>query len=96
MVEVDGPAIVGIDKAQVPELRTLVEVGDAGRSELEHQLRQPVDHARLRDTSGEWRKGGQEPGAARPGEDALDEPGDGGLVLVIRRQPAGVTLRFLD
>ena len=39
-VVVDRPAVVGIDQAQVPQLGALVDVGHAGRGQLEQRLRQ--------------------------------------------------------
>ena len=44
--EVDRPAVVGIDEAEVPELGALVEVRHARRAQLQHDLRQRVHHAR--------------------------------------------------
>ncbi len=37
---VDGPAIVGIDEAEVPEVGALIKVGDAGRADFEDELRE--------------------------------------------------------
>ena len=42
---VDRAAVVGIDQRQVPQLVALVDVGHAGRGELEQRHRQAVEHA---------------------------------------------------
>jgi hypothetical protein len=42
---VDGAAVVGIDQAEIPPLGALVDVGHAGRGELEHELGEPVGGA---------------------------------------------------
>src|SRR5207249_3371849 len=39
--------IIRIYQAKIPELRSLVNVGHAGRSELENRLRQRIPHAHL-------------------------------------------------
>ena len=39
---VDGPAVVGVDEAQVPELASLVDVGHAGNGEAQQRLREPI------------------------------------------------------
>src|SRR3546814_12350116 len=44
--KVDGPAVVGVDQAEVPQLAALVDVGNAGSEELEGELREAVDGAR--------------------------------------------------
>src|SRR6516165_4746960 len=41
--EVYWPTIVRIDQAQVPQLRSLVEIGHTGRDELENQLGKGID-----------------------------------------------------
>ena len=53
--EVDGPTIVGIDEAEVPELAALVDVGHAGRRELERQLHETVVRAEPRNSACERR-----------------------------------------
>jgi hypothetical protein len=55
--EIDRAAVIGIDETQVPQLASLIEVGNAGRGELEHELRQRVDHAHSRDARGQRGKG---------------------------------------
>ena len=49
MFVVNRAAIVGIDERQVPELRALIEVRNAGRGHLDYQLREAVPHAVLGD-----------------------------------------------
>ena len=56
-VVVDRPAVVGIDEIQVPELGALVEVRNARRGDLDHQLREAVVDAELRDARLERPKG---------------------------------------
>ena len=48
---IHGPAIVGIDQAEIPELRSLVRVGDARRGDLEQRLGQRIDQAVVADES---------------------------------------------
>ncbi len=60
--EVDGPAVVGIDEAEVPQFGALVEVGHPGRGQLEEGLGQRGVHAPARDLALE----GQEVGSGRP------------------------------
>ena len=43
--EIDRPPVVGIDQAEVPVLRPLVEIGHARRRELEQKLREAVHRA---------------------------------------------------
>src|SRR5215813_4899614 len=45
--EIDGPAIVGICKAEVPELRSTIEIGNAGRGDLQDQLRKGRQRAEV-------------------------------------------------
>jgi hypothetical protein len=45
--------VVGIDKAEVPQLRALVRVRHAGRSELDEQLGERVDGSERRDAARE-------------------------------------------
>ena len=65
--EIDAPAIVGIDEAEVPELAALVDVGHAGRRELQRQLHEAVVHAEPRDAARERHEPREElvPAAAR-------------------------------
>jgi len=51
--EVDGPAVVGVDEAVVGELAALVDVGHAGRDELDEQLRERARIAARRELGGE-------------------------------------------
>ena len=44
---VDRAAVVGIDQAQIPQLGSLIKVGNPGRGELEEGLGQRVDPARF-------------------------------------------------
>ncbi len=45
MLEIDRPAIVRVDQAEVPQLGPLIEVGHAGGADLQHDLGQRVDEA---------------------------------------------------
>src|SRR5204863_696518 len=71
--EVHGPAIVRVDERQVPQLGPLVEVGNAGRRDLEQQLAQRVDRAveghealKWPEGGGKWTARAQEPGHEFP------------------------------
>ena len=46
VAEVDRPAIVRIDEAEVPQLAALVDVGDTRRGQLQDRLRQAIQHTR--------------------------------------------------
>src|SRR5207237_3651803 len=48
-VPVDGPAVVWVDEAEVPQLVALVDVRHAGARELEQRLRERDLLAELRD-----------------------------------------------
>ena len=67
-----GAAVVGIDQAEVPELRALVDVGHAGRGELQRRLDEAVRDAGRRDVRGEGGKASRK-GLARGVERAADE-----------------------
>jgi hypothetical protein len=42
--KVDRPPVIWIHETKVPELRSLVEVGNARRPDLQYNLRQRVEH----------------------------------------------------
>ena len=65
-IEVDGPPVVGIDEMKIPQLGPLIEIGNAGRRDLEDHLRERVDEADTRDTLLEGQKRGQELRGRRP------------------------------
>ena len=46
---IDGTPVVGIDEVEVPQLAALVEVGNAGRRDLDERLGQRVERAEVGD-----------------------------------------------
>src|SRR6202000_3513156 len=44
-IEIDGLAIVGVDQAKIPEVGTLIEIGNSGRGGFQKRLRQPISHS---------------------------------------------------
>ena len=63
--EVDRPAVVRVDQAEVPELGALVDVGHARRGQLHQQLAQAVGEAGRRDPRRRRRR--TAPGTPLPG-----------------------------
>ncbi len=67
---VDGAAVVRVDEAEIPELAALVEVGDAGRGELQERLRERCGPAGRDERFDEGLEVGAE---RRVADDTLDE-----------------------
>ena len=88
---VDGAAVVRVDKAQIPQLATLIDVGNPRRRELQDSLRETVLDAKPRDPLHERKKAREE--AIALGTQRL--PGEGAhglLILGVRRRPARTPL----
>ena len=49
MFVIDGPAVVGVYKAEIPDFSPLVKIGDAGRGDLQQRLRERIEHPGARD-----------------------------------------------
>ena len=90
-VVVHRPPIVGIDEVEIPEFRALIKIRNARGGHLDHELRQAVVNAQLRDTRLE-RQERQEELRAAAIDDRLHEPLDPFLVIVVRVQPTRVDL----
>src|SRR5688572_33019534 len=63
--EIHGTPIIGIDKAEVPELRSLVEIGHTGRANLQRHVRKRIIKSISRDAFLERDKGIPERGVLR-------------------------------
>ena len=48
LVEIDGPAVVGVDHGQIPEFRPLVEIRHPRHHRLQRDLAQRVKRAQQR------------------------------------------------
>ena len=68
---VDRPPVVGIDEVQIPQLGALIEVGNAGRGDLDQQLREAVVDAELGDARLERQERLEERGRAPAIEDRV-------------------------
>ena len=53
---IDRAAVIGIDQAEIPELASLVEIGNTGRDGLSRSLGERVDPAGLGDAGNELLK----------------------------------------
>ena len=93
---VHRPAVVGVDEAQVPQLGALVEVGDAGRRDLDQRLRQRVEGAEVGDARLERGEVVEEGLRARGIEQRLREGDDGLVVADIGIDPRRVRLGLVD
>ena len=92
--EIDGTAIVGIDQTQIPELRALIDVGDAGGGQLQDRLGKGVHGTQgcdLREEAGQIRDEFPRPAAV---EQAFEEAEAGLLVIGIGIEPARLLLGF--
>ena len=41
--EVDGATVIGVDEGEIPELRALIKVADAGTGDAQHGLAEAID-----------------------------------------------------
>ena len=67
---VDGPAVVRIDQAEIPELGALIEIGHAGRGDLDQRAARASCRCRARDARVEAR-GNRRRNAALLGESTI-------------------------
>ena len=91
---VDRAPVVRIDQAQVPHLRALIEIGDAGRRDLDERLGQAVPHAALGDLRRERAEVCEKPRATHRVQHLPHEVAHGLFPRRIRVQPAAVAFRF--
>ena len=91
---VDRPAVIRIDEVQVPKLGALVEVGNAGRGDLDHKLGEAIVDPKLCDPCLKRDEGVEKRRRTAGIENRPDEALDGVFVLLVGIEPAGVDLRL--
>src|SRR5499427_8534496 len=78
----------------IPELCALIEVRHAGCRDLDRELRQAAVDRQLRDPRLKRLERPEEEVGAATLEDSAQEFVDGAFVVLVRAQPAGVSLRL--
>src|SRR5262249_47844876 len=90
MFVINGPAVVLVNQAQIPDFTTPVKIGNAGRSYLQEGLRERVEHSGPRDRGLEFSEVSHE--RAVWGHDLRDEIANSLFVLFVGIEPARMNL----
>ncbi len=93
--KINRPAIVGIDQAEVPNLLAVVDVGHAGRSQLQQRLPQRAVEAPIQHLFVKTLELRQEAVFGAIVEHGRHKLADGGVVFRIGIDPTRVNLRLV-
>src|SRR5262245_16725019 len=94
--KVDRTAVVRIDQRQVPELGSLIEVGNSGNRSLEGELAEAVECSDQRRAPHEGGQLREEINRYRRIEYACDEGPDTALVIFVGIEPARLQFLFAN
>ncbi len=92
--KIDGPAIVGIDQTEVPQLGALIKIGNPRRRQPQHRLLQTVERTRAANPRDERGQLAQEPIAPLRRQDVEQEIAAAGFIRFVGCEPVGLQLRF--